>query len=68
MAPEMKECEPLLTLDQTADVLNTSVKTVRRRIEAGDLPVVRDGRMLRVIPEDLRRYIAQRRSNKHFKC
>ena len=50
--------EPLLTVEETAVVLNTSTKTVRRRIRAGELPAVRDGRLLRVRPIDLRTYIA----------
>ncbi len=52
----------LLTLQQSADILNTSLKTLRRRIDAGELPVIRDGRMLRVHPADLQRYISARRS------
>ncbi len=52
----------LLTIEQSAEILNTSVKTVRRRIEAGELPVIRDGRILRVHPRDLERYISARRS------
>ncbi len=52
----------LLTIEQSAEILNTSVKTVRRRIEASELPVIRDGRILRVHPSDLARYISARRS------
>ncbi len=52
----------LLTIEQSAEILNTSVKTVRRRIEAGELPVIRDGRIVRVLPADLQRYISARRS------
>lgn len=51
----------LLTIEQSAEILNTSVKTVRRRIEASELPVIRDGRILRVHPSDLARYISARR-------
>ena len=63
----MKKTEPaalprLLTLQDTADILNSSMKTLRRRIEEGQLPVIRDGRMLRVHPADLERYISARRS------
>ena len=63
----MKKTEPaalprLLTLQDTADILNSSMKTLRRRIEEGQLPVIRDGRILRVHPRDLERYIASRRS------
>jgi excisionase family DNA binding protein len=42
--------------------LGVSIKTVRRRIEAGELPVIRDGRVIRVHPNDLDRYVASRRS------
>ncbi len=52
----------LLTLQQSADILNTSLKTLRRRIDAGELPVIRDGRIVRVHPRDLERYISARRS------
>ncbi len=52
----------LLTLQESALILKTSLKTLRRRIDAGELPVIRDGRMLRVHPADLQRYISARRS------
>jgi excisionase family DNA binding protein len=52
--------EALLTIEETAKLLKTSVKTVRRRIKSGDLPVVRDERIVRIRPDDLRRYIVQR--------
>ncbi len=52
----------LLTLQDTAGILNTSMKTLRRRIDAGQLPVIRDGRIVRVHPADLERYISARRS------
>jgi len=52
----------LLTLRDAAGILNTSMKTLRRRIDAGQLPVIRDGRILRVHPADLQRYISARRS------
>ena len=50
-----------MTLQETAEALNISLKTLRRRIAAGDLPVIRDGRILRVHPKDLEHYIASRR-------
>ena len=34
---------PLLTVPEVADRLRVSVKTVRRRIESGELPAVRIG-------------------------
>ena len=52
----------LLTLQGAAGILNTSMKTLRRRIDAGQLPVIRDGRIVRVHPRDLERYISARRS------
>jgi excisionase family DNA binding protein len=53
--------EPLLTIKQAAELLNMSEKTVRRRIETKDLPVIRDGGSIRIRPDDLRAYIAMRR-------
>ncbi len=52
----------LLTLQESALILKTSLKTLRRRIDAGHLPVIRDGRIVRVHPRDLQRYISARRS------
>ncbi len=52
----------LLMLQDAADILNTSMKTLRRRIDAGQLPVIRDRRIVRVHPADLERYISARRS------
>lgn len=52
----------LLTINAAAAILGCSLKTLRRRIEAGDLPVIRDGRLVRVHPQDLSRYVAARRS------
>jgi excisionase family DNA binding protein len=52
----------LLTLAQAAEILGVSLKTLQRRIDGGALPVIRDGRVIRVHPVDLARYIAVRRS------
>lgn len=52
----------LLTKKQVAELLGTSAKTIDRRIRSGDLPVIRDGRIVRVHPEDLERYLAKHRS------
>ena len=52
----------LLTLQQVSDTLGVSPKTLQRRINAGQLPVIRDGRIVRVHPRDLERYISARRS------
>jgi excisionase family DNA binding protein len=48
----------LLTIHTAAAVLGCSLKTLRRRIEAGDLPVIRDGRLVRVHPQDLARVVS----------
>ncbi len=53
----------LFTAEETAGVLNTSTKTVYRRIRTGELPAYRDGGILRIHPDDLARYIAARRSH-----
>lgn len=53
--------EPLLTIDEAAEILHSSPKTVRRRIKSSELPVIRDGPLIRIRPDDLRSYIAKRR-------
>ena len=53
--------ERLLSLSDTAKILGRSLKTIRRRVEAGELAVIRDGRLVKVHPEDLNRYINSRR-------
>jgi excisionase family DNA binding protein len=50
----------LLTLLDVAGELACSLATVRRRVCAGELPVVRDGRLVRVRSCDLDRYVAER--------
>ncbi len=62
MTPTSSLPPRLLTVSEAAEILNTSVRTVYRRIKSGDLPVIRDGRSVRIHPEDLARYIAMRRS------
>ena len=52
----------LLRLQEVSDTLGISPKTLQRRIKAGQLPVIRAGRLVRVHPADLQRYIAARRS------
>ena len=49
--------EPLMTVKDVAAGMNASEKTVRRRIAAGELPVIRDGRMIRIRPKDYRSYL-----------
>jgi excisionase family DNA binding protein len=54
--------QPLLSLAEASEILRLSPKTLQRRIASGELPVIRDGRLVRVHPADLQRYIAARRS------
>ena len=61
MTKSISLIEPLLTIEECAAILNTSIKTVRRRITDKELPVIRDGGVVRVRPDDLRAYIAIRR-------
>jgi excisionase family DNA binding protein len=48
----------LLTLDEAAAELRISRRTLERRIDAGRLATVRDGRTVRIARAELRRYIA----------
>lgn len=50
----------LLTLAEAAGLVGCSVRTLRRRIERGYLPVFRDGRIVRVRELDLAGYIGRR--------
>lgn len=53
----------LLTIDEVADVLRTSRKAIYSRIERGLLPgVVRDGRRVLLLRDDLLHWIAERRA------
>ncbi len=49
--------EPLMTVKDVAAEMKASVKTVHRRIAAGELPVIRDGRLIRIRPKDYRSYL-----------
>ncbi|MCZ4263018.1 helix-turn-helix domain-containing protein [Limimaricola sp. G21655-S1] len=53
LAPDL---ETLLTIQQVAELENVSPKTIRRRIKSGGLPAIRNGRLLRIRPQDLRSY------------
>ena len=54
------ELERVLTVKETADLENTSERTIRRRIIAGELPAIRDGRQYKIRPQDLRAYRLRR--------
>jgi excisionase family DNA binding protein len=51
----------LLSIRESAEILNTSVKTVRRRIADGQLRPIRIGRLLRIDPADLQDFIRDHR-------
>ena len=57
--PDMKKLThlQLLTVEEVAERLSVSVRTVRRLIDGGELPAHRMGRMVRVSVDDLDRYI-----------
>lgn len=52
---------PFFTMDEIADALGVSVKTVRRRIADGSLRAHRFGRQLRISAEDFRAFTALQR-------
>ena len=62
MKPKTNLPDHLLTVEETACILNTSTKTIYRRIKTGELPSFRDGNILRIHPDDLARHIAAHRS------
>lgn len=43
----------LLTRQQAAERVGCNVRTIDRRIRAGELPARRSGRLVRIDPEDL---------------
>ena len=53
--------QPLLTIPQTADVLQVSEKTVRRWIDSGELVAHKIGRQWRISDADLDTFIKMRR-------
>jgi excisionase family DNA binding protein len=52
----------LRTIDETAELLSVSVRTVRRLIESGALPVHRIGRAVRISDADIAAFLAANRS------
>jgi excisionase family DNA binding protein len=51
--------EPLLTVGETAAILNVSARTIRRLIASGAIPAVSIGRSVRLRPRDIGRLIAE---------
>jgi excisionase family DNA binding protein len=52
----------LFTIEEVAETLNVSSRTVRRLIESGALPVHRFGRLVRISGADLAAFLAANRS------
>jgi excisionase family DNA binding protein len=50
----------VLTLSEVAAELHCSLATVKRRVHSGALPVVRDGRIVRIRAVDLERFLLER--------
>jgi excisionase family DNA binding protein len=48
---------PLLTAAEVAEILNVSLRSVRRLIKDGKLPIVHVGRSVRIRPEALQALI-----------
>ena len=64
-AADTKRVRPvskLHTIEEVAETLNASSRTVRRLIESGDLPVHRFGRLVRISGADLAAFLAANRS------
>jgi excisionase family DNA binding protein len=55
----------LLRAEEVADILNIGKSTVYLRIKCGDIPSIRVGSSVRVLPEDLANYIQQNRMNNY---
>ena len=53
--------EQLLTLQELAQILRLSDKTIRRLVAARRLPCIRLGRVLRFRPADLLRFVEARK-------
>lgn len=53
--------ERLYSLNRVAEVFDVNVRTVRRWVKAGELPVHRLGRQLRVSQQDLDNFLSARR-------
>ena len=60
----MIRCGEILTLEEVAAILKTSVKTVRRRIASGKLKAFKEGGRVVVLEPDLEAYIERQRGGK----
>lgn len=51
----------LLSVKQTADIVGVSTRTIRRWIDARELPFHRLGRQIRIADDDLAAFLAKRK-------
>lgn len=48
----------LMTIKAMAELFGVHPKTIRRRIDAGLLPVIRTGRIIRIHPDEVKRLMS----------
>lgn len=53
----------LLTAEDVAEYIGSSTRHVRRLIERGELPIIRIGKLVRITPDDLARFVASCRKS-----
>lgn len=58
--------EPLQTVQEVAALWNCSLRTVRRVLKDGELPLIRIRGQIRIRPADRRRYERMHRSDGRF--
>ena len=63
----MMRCGEILSLEDVAELLKVSPKTVRRRAASGELPSFREGGRRRVLAQDLEEYIEKQRRKGEWK-
>ena len=56
----------LRTIDETAELFNTSTRTVRQLIESGALPVHRLGRSVRISEADIAAFLRRIAASEHW--
>jgi excisionase family DNA binding protein len=54
---------PLRTIEEAAELFNTSSRTVRRLIASGALPVHRIGRLVRISEQDIAVFLVANRAS-----
>jgi len=61
MSPAKQAERPMLSIKGVAERLDQSTKTIRRRIESGELVAYQLGRRWRIAEADLERFLRDRR-------